>query len=278
MSLMKNVKRFFTNAVLLALLGAAVWLLIMQWRSNQLTNRLSGLQSKNQEYTEQSFKRLSDSLSARSQTTVVNRPTTLQRIFGGAKEYRALMDSIPAVIRRELEQFEGVESVQRINRTTIVIEGDTVAYKNEDGVVTRYGRVVPVGPDSSILMIIPQEIEITSVAAQQKGREGATVYVQAINRTTGDTLSVSRAVEIQLAERNEVMFGLDPWLNIGATTTQNAEVDLGVSLISIRGRRHNWHFLEPHMRAGYDWESGAVEVEGKINLLRIMFNRGRALN
>lgn len=143
------------------------------------------------------FKQLADSLSAKSSVTVVPPPGMFDKLFNTAAEkyHKEILNKIPSVIKNEMKDLKIENKHTTVNQAIIQLEGDSLIFRNDSGVVTKAVKVVPLNEDSSMLLILPQEIEITSVSIQpdQNNPDSVFVFLNAFNKTTNQTLRISQA-------------------------------------------------------------------------------------
>ena len=122
--------------------------------------------SKQNKKIDNEFKILSDGVSARSEVQVVAQPGLFDKIFNTAlnKQYKEIQKMIPDAIKEEMKNLKVDNTTQVINKSSFLIEGDSVMFYNKEGVITKIAKVHPVNGDSSLLIIHPQEIELTTGA------------------------------------------------------------------------------------------------------------------
>lgn len=168
-----------------------------QWRIGVMQDKLQASQAAMYKDLNNNFKQLSDSLAAKSEVIVVAQPGVFDKMFNTAlqKQYEAIRNQIPKVIQQEIAKIHVENKTTTINKAYIELKGDSVVYYNDSGVVTKTARVVPINDDSSLLMIVPQEIEITNVTITPDSErpDSLLVYLSAVNITTGDTLKIPKA-------------------------------------------------------------------------------------
>lgn len=189
------------------------------WKMDRMEERFSNSQNALASQFNNSFKQLSDNMSAQSSVQVVTQPGVFDKLFNTAlnAQYKEIRKMIPVVIQQEIKKIklDNKFTTTTINKSSILIEGDSVMYKNADGVITKTAKIVPATNDSSILIIVPQEIEITNVNVQPdpKNRDSLFVFLSAFNKTTGDTLKVFSSKTYVLKGKSKPwQFGFHPYI------------------------------------------------------------------
>lgn len=167
-----------------------------------MENKFEKMQSNIEQKMEKSFKTLSDSVSVRSDVQVVVPPNMFDKMFNTAanKHYNEIKKMIPEAIRQEMKESGVDKGTVIINKSSLVIQGDSAMFLNESGIITKVAKVQPISEDSSLLIIVPQEIELTTVTAQpdKDNPSNINVYVSAYNRTTGDSLRIEKSMTFVL--------------------------------------------------------------------------------
>ncbi len=178
-----------------------------QWRANVLQEKLDNAQRALNTSINNQFKQLSDSVSAKSSVTVVPQPDMFDKLFNNAanKYHKEILKEIPEVIQKEIKSLKLENKYTTINKSIIEMEGDSLVYRNENGAATKTVKVVPLNSDSSMLLILPQEIEITNVSIQPdpNNKESVMVYLSAFNKTTGKALQVSQSTTYVMPGSNK---------------------------------------------------------------------------
>lgn len=234
----------------------------LEWRANQReSQRNSQLTSISNQ-----FRQLADGKSAKSEINVVAQPGLFDKIFNTAlnKQYKDIRNMIPSVIADEIKKVNLENKFTTINKSSILIEGDSVVYRNEDGVITKTAKVIPVDGDSSLLIIVPQEIEIMNVMVQpdQNRPDSLQIFLSAYNKTTGDTLKIGKSVTYVLpGSTKKWHFGFNPYI-AGGYDILNKETIFksGISPINYNGKNINASFMGLELSAGVKGTTG-IEVQ-----------------
>lgn len=194
----------FKSIVIVGLIFAGIIFFFLT-RLNLMEDKILDFQKKESKKLEQSFKTLSDSVSAQSEINVVARPGMFDKIFNTAinKEFKEIKKLIPEAIQKEMKNIKFENSTTTINKTDIILKGDSILYLNSDGVITKTAQIIPISKDSSLLLILPQHIELTTVQANPDKDDPSKVhlYVSAYNKTTGDSIRVANSVTYVIPER-----------------------------------------------------------------------------
>lgn len=192
------------------------------------------------------MKVLGDGLSVKSGVTEIKEPKWFDKLLNtqSNKQYKEFQRMIPEVIREELKNLKLENKVTEINKTTLMLEGDSVIYKNKDGVITKYGKVIPLNTDSSILVLVPQEIEITNVRTDEK--DGSQMFITAFNKTTGDTLRVKYSNTIRV-NKDVTGFKFRPSFraSVGYGLQKEVMFRSELGLIQYQGNKFKADFLSP---------------------------------
>lgn len=192
------------------------------------------------------MKVLGDGLSIKSGVTELKEPKWFDKLLNTKtnKEFKEFQNMIPEIIRNELKDLKIENKVTEVNKTTLLLEGDSVVYQNKDGVVTKYGKVVPLNGDSSLLVLIPQEIEITNVRTDDK--DGSQLFITAFNKTTGDTLRVKYSNTIRV-NKDLTGFKFKPTFkaSVGYGLQKEIMFRSELGLIKYQGKKFKADFLSP---------------------------------
>ena len=154
------------------------------------------------------------------------------------KQFNDIKNMIPQAVRGEMKNLKIENSTTTITKSSFVIEGDSALFLNQDGIITKTAKVVPLNGDSSLLIVVPQEIELTTVQANPDPKDNTKVqvFVTAYNRTTGDSLKINKSLTYVLP-----------------------------------GKAKKWEFnYKPYVGANYDLINGGVVA--KAGLEPIIFN------
>jgi hypothetical protein len=174
-----------------------IGILVFRWQLNVMEkNILENQKSMSQNMSSQ-FRQLNDSMSVQSSVKVIQPPGWFDKLFNTAleKQYDAIRNEIPKTIQDEISKIKLENKQTTVNQTVIQMEGDSVVFKNSEGTVISSAKVVPLNSDSSMLLILPQEIELTNVSIQpdQNNPDSVFVFLSAMNKTTGKQLQITRA-------------------------------------------------------------------------------------
>lgn len=203
-----------------------------QWRMSILQDKIMASQNQMYENMNNNFRQLADSMSAKAQVTVVAQPGVFDNLFNTAlkKQYEEIRKQIPKVIADEIKKVKLENKYTTINKASVIINGDTAIYLNSEGVVLKTAKVVPINGDSSVLVILPQEIELTNVTIMpDKNRpDSLHVFLSAFNKTTGDTLKISKALTFVLPGQDKKWtFTTKPFIGVGYDVLNNEVVFKG---------------------------------------------------
>lgn len=169
-------------------------ILFFNWKMTQMQDGLNKMNTK----MSTEFKTLSDGVSARSEVNVVAQPGLFDKIFNTAlnKQYNEIKKMIPEAIRKEMDSLQINNSTTTITKSNFIIEGDSAYFLNTEGVITKVAKVEPINGDSSLLIVVPQEIELTTVQANPDPEDNSkvNVFVTAYNKTTGDSLKINKSL------------------------------------------------------------------------------------
>lgn len=221
--------------VFFGLLMAGV-IFFFNWKMSKMQDQVTNLNND----VDNQFKTLSDSVSAKSEVQVVAQPGLFDKVFNTAlnKQFNDIKNMIPQAVRGEMKNLKIENSTTTITKSSFVIEGDSALFLNQDGIITKTAKVVPLNGDSSLLIVVPQEIELTTVQANPDPKDNTKVqvFVTAYNRTTGDSLKINKSLTYVLP-----------------------------------GKAKKWEFnYKPYVGANYDLINGGVVA--KAGLEPIVFN------
>ncbi len=191
--------------------------LIFRWRINVMEKNIIENQQKMSQNMSSQFRQLNDSMSVQSSVKVIEPPGWFDKIFNTAmeKQYDAIHKQIPKTIQDEISKIKLENKQTTINQATIFMEGDSVKFQNDSGVVTRSVKVIPLTPDSSMLLILPQEIELTNVSIQPdpNNLDSVFVFLSARNKTTGQQLKITQATTYVLpGSKKKWTFNTNPYV------------------------------------------------------------------
>lgn len=214
------------------------------------------------------FQTLSDGKSAQGTTTVIERPTFVDNLFGTEKSkfYKELLKEIPEVVRQELAKQNFSKSVTEVNRTMFYLQGDSAVFLNSDGIATKVMKVYPYNKDSSVLILLPQKLEVTNVRVEpdKNDPDNVVMYWSAINRTTGDTLKIDEAISTRIGSPSW-KFKIRPFFGAGTTYTNKGYFgEIGFLPLTYRSPKYEIELLRTNVRYLY---GSSPTVESKISLL-----------
>lgn len=247
-------------------------IMFFQWRMSRLEEKLIAQESK---YTN-AFQQLSDSLSAKSATQVVLPPTKWQEFFntGANKEFQDFLNkNLGPTLKREIDKIKFPPgSVLTINKTSILIEGDSAYFRNEDGIVTKIAKVMPVNGDSSLLVIVPQDIDITlaEVKVDPKNPDSLIFFASAFNRTTGDSLKITNSISYVIPKKDKKWnFGLNPFIGTDySLSDKELIIKGGFTPIIYKGKKFNAQLLGVQLEYGLQNHSDI-----RLQLLNLQFKK-----
>lgn len=200
---------------------------VAQWGMTRMENKINSVRGNIENKLDKDFKVLSDNISARSETEIVVEPNLFQKMFNTAanKHYNEIKNMIPEAIREELGEHDMENGTTIINRSSLVLQGDSAIFLNEDGIVTKVAKVQPIGDDSSMLIIVPQEIELTTLTAQpdMENPENVKLFVTAFNKTTGDSLRIQKSMTFVMPEdKKKFKFNYKPYIGMNYDLVNNS--------------------------------------------------------
>jgi len=230
-------------------------IMFFQWRIARLEDKVI---SQNTEFTN-SFKQLSDGISAKAETKVVLPPTAWQQFFntGANKEFQDFLNkNLGPTLKRELDkipQKPGGTTV--INKTSILIQGDSAYFLNKEGVVTKTAKVMPVNGDTSLLVIVPQEIDVSLVEVKPdpNNPDSLIFFASAYNKTTKDSLKIQNSISYVIPKKYKT-WKLDffPYVGTGYDlTNQEWILKGGITPILYRGKRFDAEMLGVEFDYGF---------------------------
>ncbi len=221
------------DVVVIGLLIFLSWLCFSLYTTQKsLKDQITAMESNSNAYNNM-FRTLADSMSAQSKIVNVELPNFIDKLFNTQtnKIYKQTLAEIPQVIKSEIARLNLPPSTTTtINKSSILLQGDSVVYYNQDGVITKTAKVIPVNNDSSVLVIVPQEIEIIEVATipDRDSPDSMHVYLSAFNKTTGDTLKVMKSLTYVLpGKRKPWNFGWHPMVGIDYSLTNKEMIFKG---------------------------------------------------
>jgi hypothetical protein len=247
-------------------------IMLFQWRMSNLEDKLTIQENK---YTN-AFQQLSDSLSAKSATQVILPPTKWQEFFntGANKEFQDFLNkNLGPTLKREIDKIKFPPgSVLTINKTSILIEGDSAYFRNEDGIVTKIAKVMPVNGDSSLLVIVPQDIDITlaEVKVDPKNPDSLIFFASAFNRTTGDSLKITNSISYVIPKKDKKWnFGLNPFIGTDySLSDKELIIKGGFTPIIYKGKKFNAQLLGVQLEYGLQNHSDI-----RLQLLNLQFKK-----
>ena len=248
-------------------------IIFFQWRMSMMQETINSLKGEINNKIENSFKILSDSVSARSEINIVAQPDLFDKIFNTAlnKQYKEIKKMIPQAIQQELKSLKLENKLTTINKSSFIVEGDSAYFLNEDGIVTKTAKVQPINADSSLLIIVPQEIELTTVQVtpDKEKPEHVKLYVTAINKTTGDTLRIDKSVSYTLEGKTKKWkFNYKPYAGVNYDLLDGGFVPIaGLNPITYNGKKIMANFAG--IEIGSNFKSNNSRVEIKILQLQI---------
>ena len=247
-------------------------IMFFQWRISKLEDKIV---SQQQHYDNQ-FHQLSDSLSAKAATQVVLPPTKWQEFFntGANKEFQEFLNkNLGPTLKKEIDKIKilpGGTTV--INKSSILIEGDSAYFRNSDGLITKTAKVMPVNGDSSLLVIVPQEIDVTlaEVKADPNNPDSLVFFASAYNKTTKDSLKITNSISYVIPKKGKVWnFGFNPFVGTDYSLV-NKEFVLkgGFTPIIYNGKKFNAQLLGVQLEYGLQNHSDI-----RLQLLNLQFKK-----
>lgn len=216
---------------------------VVQWKVAQMESKIEVIQTNITKEVRQSFKQLSDSVSAQSEVQVVLQPNMFDRMFNTEtkKHYEEIKKLIPQTIKEELRKNKIDNAPTIITKNQILIQGDSAMFLNSEGIVTKTAKVQPVNGDSSLLILVPQEIELTTVTAlpDDKDPSKLSMYVTAYNKTTGDSLKIEKSITFALPGKNSKWeFNYKPYIGLNYDLRNGSGVPkAGIDFVTYNSKR-----------------------------------------
>jgi len=230
----------FRDLALFAIVVIGI-IMFFQYKISKLEDKLTSAQTA---YTN-GFQQLSDGISAKAETKVVLPPNEWQKFFNTSanKEFQAFLNAnLGPTLKREIDKIKlPAGSTTIINKSSIVLQGDTAYYRNADGVITKTAKVIPVENDSSMLVVVPQEIDVTSLSIKpdSKNPDSLLFFFSAFNKTTGDSLKVSNSISYVINKPLKKWdFGFNPFVGASYDASHGEWImRAGITPIMYRGKR-----------------------------------------
>lgn len=261
----------FRDYILVAIIIIGI-IMFFQWRMSKLEDKLT---QQDQRYTN-AFQQLSDSLSAKSATQVVLPPTKWQEFFntGANKEFQEFLNkNLGPTLKKEIDKIKilpGGTTV--INKSSILIQGDSAYFRNEDGIVTKIAKVMPVNGDSSLLVIVPQEIEVTlaEVKPDPNNPDSLIFFASAFNKTTKDSLRISNSISYVIPKKDKKWnFGFNPFIGTDySLSDKELIIKGGFTPIVYKGKKINAQLLGVQLEYGLQNHSDI-----RLQLLNLQFKK-----
>lgn len=232
----------FRKLIIFGILATCI-VFVAQWKIAQMEGKLEIAQDKITKEVRQSFRQLSDSISAQSEVQVVVQPNLFDRMFNTAakKQYDEIRKLIPQAIKEEMEKNGMDKAPTIITKNQLVIQGDSVLFVNSEGVITKTAKVQPINGDSSLLIIVPQEIELTTVTAlpDDKDPSKLSMYVTAYNKTTGDSIRIEKSMTFVLPGKNKKWeFNYKPYVGLNYDLRNGSAVPkAGIDVVTYNSKR-----------------------------------------
>lgn len=261
----------FRDYILVTIIIVGI-IMFFQWRISKLEDKLM---QQDQRYTN-AFQQLSDSLSAKSATQVVLPPTKWQEFFntGANKKFQEFLNkNLGPTLKKEIDKIKilpGGTTV--INKSSILIQGDSAYFRNEDGIVTKIAKVMPVNGDSSLLVIVPQEIEVTlaEVKPDPNNPDSLIFFASAFNKTTKDSLRISNSISYVIPKKGKKWnFGLNPFIGTDySLSDKELIIKGGFTPIIYKGKKFNAQLLGVQLEYGLQNHSDI-----RLQLLNLQFKK-----
>ena len=228
--------------VMFGLILAAV-IFFFNWKMSKMQDQMTSLNND----VDNQFKTLSDSVSAKSEVQVLAQPNLFDKIFNTAlnKQFNDIKKMIPEAVKSEMKNLKIENSTTTITKSSFVIEGDSAIFFNQDGIITKTAKVVPLNGDSSLLVIVPQEIELTTVQANPDPKDNTKVqvFVTAYNKTTGDSLRINKSLTYVLPGKvKKWEFNYKPYVGANYDLVNGGLVaKAGIEPIIYNSKKFNMH-------------------------------------
>jgi len=213
-----------------------------QWRLGRMEEKMMNMQNSVNGKIDNSFRILSDSVSAKSQITVLAQPGLFDKIFNTAlnKQYKDIQEMIPKAVKGEIEKLKIENKTTTITKTEFIIKGDSVIYLNSEGVVKKIAKIIPLNKDSSLLIIVPQDIELTTVQVNPDKDDPSklSLFVTAFNKTTGDTIRIKNSITYVIPEKNKWKFNYKPYIGLDYDLLDGGLAPkAGLNIITYNGKK-----------------------------------------
>lgn len=237
--------------------------LFLTYMDGKIEDMQTGIEQK----MENNFKTLSDSVSVRSEVQVVVQPNMFDKMFNSAanKQYNEIKKLIPEAIRKEMKEQGKDKGTVVINKSSLMIQGDSAMFLNEDGVITKVAKVQPISEDSSLLIIVPQEIELTTVTAQpdKDNPSNISVYVSAYNRTTGDSLRIEKSMTFVLpGSKKRWEFNYKPYIGMNYDMTNGSWLPkAGIDLLTYNSKKFRAQIAGVEIRQNLKNQNSFVDLK-----------------
>lgn len=232
----------FRKLVMLGILATCI-VFVAQWKIAQMEKKFDVMQTKIQNEMMQNFKQLSDSVSAQSEVRVVVQPNIFDKIFNtqSEKQYEAIKKLIPKAVKEELDKHNLDKATTVITKNQLLIQGDSVLFLNSDGIITKTAKIQPINGDSSLLIIVPQEIELTTVTAipDKDDPTKLSMYITAYNKTTGDSIRVDKSITYVIpSKKTKWEFNYKPYIGMNLDLRNGSVVPkAGVDIVTYNSKR-----------------------------------------
>lgn len=232
----------FRKLIIFGILATCI-VFVAQWKIAQMEKKFDLAQDKITKEVRQSFRQLSDSVSAQSQVEVVVEPNLFDKMFNTAakKQYDEIRKMIPNAIKEEMDKHGMDKAPTIITKNQLVIQGDSAMFLNSEGVITKVAKVQPVNGDTSLLIIVPQEIELTTVTAlpDKDDPTKLSMYVTAYNKTTGDSLRIQQSVTYVLpGKKKRWEFNYKPYIGMNVDMRNGSAVPkAGLDIVTYNSKR-----------------------------------------
>ena len=233
------------------------------WKLSQVTESVNKIDND----IDNQFKVLSDSVSAKSQVTVIAQPNMFDKMFNTAanKQMNEIKKLIPQAVKENMKNLKIENSTTTITKSNFMLEGDSLMYLNEDGVISKIVKVVPLTEDSSLLIIVPQEIEITTVQANPDPKDLTKLnfYVTAYNKTTGDSLRINQSITYVLpGKQKKWEFNYKPYIGLNYDLVNGGLVGkAGFDPLVYNGKKMNMHLLGVEIRQNLKNQNSFVDLK-----------------
>ena len=128
----------FRKLIIFGILATCI-VFVAQWKIAQMEKKFDLAQDKITKEVRQSFRQLSDSVSAQSQVEVVVEPNLFDKMFNTAakKQYDEIRKMIPNAIKEEMDKHGMDKAPTIITKNQLVIQGDSAMFLNSEGVISK---------------------------------------------------------------------------------------------------------------------------------------------